>query len=100
MAARCKVGDLAVCIAGTATGTFVTVRSPAEHPQERIEPAWLCVVSAECVALRTYTNGLQRSITVPRAALVVFLDRHLQPIRPPKPPQATPAPPIEVEHAY
>ncbi len=96
---RCKVGDMAVCIGGTAVGTFVTVTAPILHPEEPTAPAWLCVVSAECAAQRTFTNGLKRVIPVPKGTKVIFLDRHLWPIRPPKDPQAIPAQPIEVEHA-
>jgi hypothetical protein len=94
---RCKVGDLAVCIHGTALGVFVHVVSPSEHPQEPSAPAWLCKVAGPCDVVRTYPFNYSRPITVPAGAKVIFLDRHLQPIRPPKPPEATPAPPVELE---
>jgi len=84
-----------VCIRGTAVGTFVTVHSRTRHPQDPVEIAWNCIVSAECEAIRSFPNGSRRTLKVPRGSNVIFLDRHLQPIRPPPIPEQTPAPPIE-----
>ena len=99
MTLRCKPGDLAVCIEGTATGTFVTVVEPGvPHPFTGL-PSWACKVRTptRVTLVDVRTNRAIRSTTAPAGSLVQFLDKELQPIRPKRPPIAIPAPPEKVE---
>lgn len=91
---RCEVGDMAVCIGGSAVGTFVHVEAPSMHPQEPDAPAWVCRIAGDCRCVQ-HMGLFEMRIIAKRGELVTFLDRHLQPIRPPKTPIAIPAPPIE-----
>lgn len=98
MALRCAPGDMAVCIEGTATGTFVTVKEPGHpHPFTGL-PSWLCVVRTptRVTLVDVRTNRKVRNGVVPAGSLVQFLDRELWPIRPPRPPIAIPAPSEEL----
>lgn len=100
---RCRRGDFAVCIEGSATGTFVNVGDPHTHPMEPLAPAWLCEVLNPCDAVRHFQLG-NRHATMPLRGKpgdkIIFLDRHLQPIRPPAPPEEIPAPPVEIETEF
>jgi hypothetical protein len=98
---RCKPGDLALVVEGSAIGTFVTVKEPGIlHPIHRL-PSWICTVSAPCkvTLIEAYTMRVIRHSIAPAGSLVQFLDRELQPIRPPPAPIAIPAPPQALETA-
>lgn len=98
-ALRCKPGDFAVCVMGTASGTFVTVleRGP-DHPLLGW-PAWACRVAAPCKATKVnmVTGRRMSHFTTQPGAIVLFCDRELQPIKPPPVPETLP--PLEIEHA-
>lgn len=99
MTLRCTPGDLAVCIEGTAVGTFVDVVQPGTpHPYTKL-PSWLCKVKTATrvtlVDLRTHRTI--RHTVVPPGSFVQFLDRELWPIRPRPAPVAIPAPPVSLE---
>lgn len=99
MALRCKPGDMAVCINGAMTGLFVTViERGVNHPLFNL-PAWACRVAARCAVTHVdmATGRPLNSGHVRAGSIVMFCDCELQPIRPGKPPEATPAPPVELE---
>lgn len=87
-ALRCKPGDMAVCIEGTAVGTFVTVKEAGHpHPHTGL-PSWVCIVRTPCkVTLTDIRTGrtIRHGYAQPGDP-VQFLDRELQPIRPPADP--------------
>jgi hypothetical protein len=101
MALRCKPGDMAVCIEGSAVGTFVTVKEAGTpHPFNGL-PSWVCLVRTPCrvTLVDSRTNRTIRHGVAPAGSPVQFLDRELQPIRPTAPPEtiAIPAPPQAAE---
>lgn len=100
MPLRCRPGDLAVVIWGSATGTFVDVlhRGP-NHPHYRSLPSWECKVRTGCeVSLVDMETGRVLMVhRVPAGHHALFTDNSLQPIRPPPIPKALPAPPAELE---
>ena len=84
MALRCKPGDMAVCIEGSAVGTFVTVKERGtDHPHTHL-PSWVCIVATptKVTLVDIRTNRNIRHEVVPAGSPVQFLDRELQPIRP------------------
>jgi hypothetical protein len=97
MALRCRPGDLAVVVEGGCVGLFVTVVAPGPpHPIARVA-SWQCRVSAPCPVTCVTLEGavVVRETTLPAGSMVLFCDRELQPIRPPCPPIAIPAPELE-----
>jgi hypothetical protein len=99
MALRCRPGDIAVVLSGDGCGAFVDVlqRSP-DHPLSG-EAAWECRIKAPMLV--TIVDMKRRRIVdklvIQPGETAMFVDSSLQPIRPPAPPTAIPAPPIELE---
>ena len=99
MTLRCRPGDLAIVIEGESCGAVVDVlRRTYDHPTTGA-PSWECRIRADM--LITHVNmrtgrAMGRRIA-PAGETACFVDVCLQPIRPPKPPRAIPAPPIELE---
>ena len=94
---RCQPGDLALVIAGDNVGAFVDVlRLGENHPIDG-RPAWECRIKAEMMV--TSVDMKRRRIMgqhrLPAGEIAMFCDDILWPIRPPKTPQAIPAPELE-----
>ena len=99
MRLRCRPGDMAVVVKGSAVGTFVDVIMLVDVPIEK-HPTWECCIKGPCrvaivhpVTLRIVGEGI-----APVGTLVLFKDNELQPIRPPKNRIASPAPPVTLEN--
>lgn len=97
---RCRPGDLAVVIAGSQRGLMVNVLRLAEwvHPRT-LKPAWHVRTLGPCeVTLVDMATGRPHSVRqMPPGIEVCWPDDELQPIRPPAPPIAAPAPARELE---
>ena len=105
MTLRCKPGDLAVVIRGSASGTFVEVielyDDPVYNAIKGVEgyPTWVCHTKGPCLValVSPYSMRVVGEALAPAGSSVMFKDRDLQPIRPPRQRLTRPAPPVTLE---
>ena len=99
MTLRCKPGDLAVVIRGSASGAFVEVIEPYDGPAVEDLPTWVCHTKGGCLValVSPYSLKVVGEAIAPPGSTVMFRDRDLQPIRPPRQRLSKPAPPVTME---
>ena len=103
MELRCVPGDLAVILRGEGAGVFVDVLRRAKDQPISGLPSWEVRLKAPVrCSIVAYGHPhkpprIVKYTEVPAGEVACIPDNNLQPIRPPAPPKAIPAPPREVE---
>lgn len=102
MTLRCEPGDIAVILRGAGQGVFVDVLRRAQDEPGTGAPAWECRIhgpmEATGVLHTPFGNVIMGTGKAHPGDVIGIPDNVLQPIRPRKPPQASPAPSRELEY--